>query len=298
MQEKQLNALLKLLDDPDPVVYEMIEKKIIQSGNSIIPKLEKAWEDTLSDLLHSRLENIIQKIQFNGIFEELQNWKNNGANDLLKGAYLVAKYQYPDLEYEKLHEQVEKIKREVWLDMRNNYTPLEQIRVLNYVFYETYKFSGNNANFYAPQNSYINHVFETKKGNPISLAIIYSIIAQRLGFPVYGVNLPKNFIVAYLNQANPNKLISDHSKEILFYVNPYNRGAVLGKREIDYFLKQQKLQSDKSYYIPCENEIIIQRLLNNLIFSYQRLAYPEKIADLKKLMDILGNNLQEDTDWE
>ncbi len=61
-------------------------------------------------------------------------------------------------------------------------------------------FSGNTTNHQDPQNSYIGQVLDTKKGNQISLASIYSIIAQKLDIPIYGVNLPQHFILAYLDE--------------------------------------------------------------------------------------------------
>jgi len=297
MEEKDIDAIIRLLDDPDVVVYSIIEKKVLEMGSAIIPKLEKHWENSLNEFLHKRVENIIQKIQFTETSSGLIDWKNNESDDLLKGAYLIAKYQYPDLDFNTLHEKIEKLKRDAWIELRDHLTPLEQIRILNYILFEVNKFSGNNSNFYAPQNSYINHVLETKKGNPISLAIIYSVIAQKIGIPVYGVNLPKNFILAYVNKQKTDNLVANND-DILFYVNPFNRGAVLGKREIDYFLKQQKLPQDKIFYKPCDNIVTMQRLLNNLIFSYEKLGYPEKTADIQKLLALLGNPLTDETEWE
>jgi len=158
MEEKDIDAIIRLLDDPDVVVYSIIEKKVLEMGSAIIPKLEKHWENSLNEFLHKRVENIIQKIQFTETSSGLIDWKNNESDDLLKGAYLIAKYQYPDLDFNTLHEKIEKLKRDAWIELRDHLTPLEQIRILNYILFEVNKFSGNNSNLYAPQNSYINHV--------------------------------------------------------------------------------------------------------------------------------------------
>jgi regulator of sirC expression with transglutaminase-like and TPR domain len=150
--------------------------------------------------------------------------------------------------------------------------------------YDVHGFSGNSDNYYSPLNYYINQVMETKKGNPVSLAIIYSILALKLDIPIYGVNLPKNFILAY-----KDKYATRREDEILFYINPYNRGAVLGKREIDYFLKQQNLTPIDGYYYPCSNISIIQRLLVNLVNSYESLGQHDKMERLKQLLKLFDN---------
>ena len=279
-KNSEIKALLQLLDDPDNVVFEEVAEQIRLKGENVIPDLEKVWETSLNEILQERIENLIQEIQFTSTQKQLINWKENNSDNLLTGAYLIAKYQYPDLKLSSIIELFNKIKQDAWLEMNDNLTALEKIKVLNHIFYKVYKFSGNSTNFYAPQNSYINHVLELKKGNPISLGIIYISIANELGIPIYGVSIPRNFILAYADT---------YKEDILFYINPYNQGTVLGKREIDYFLKQQKIEQQESYYTPCSNIEIISKLILNLIYSYEKLGYPEKVNSIKKLHNILNS---------
>jgi hypothetical protein len=103
--------------------------------------------------------------------------------------------------------------------------------------------------------------------------------------PIYGVNLPKNFILAYKDEFRRSDS-QDEADDILFYINPYNKGAVLGRREIDYFIQQQKIKTDKSFYIPCSNKDIVIRLISNLILSYEKLGFNDKIERLKELLKV------------
>ena len=119
------------------------------------------------------------------------------------------------------------------------------------------------------------------------MAIIYMAVAYKLNLPIYGVNLPKNFILAYKDEYRQHDS-EDETEDILFYINPYNKGAVLGKREIDYFIEQQQLKQEKSYYTPCTNQEIIVRLINNLILSYEKLGFRDKISRLKELLGIFN----------
>ena len=284
LQDKNIKALLQLLDDPSNEVFDHVSKGILKHGEDIIPELEKAWETSLNEVLQERIENLIQEIQFSSTQKQLIEWKENNSTNLLYGAYLIAKHQYPDLKYNSILNSFNKIKQDAWLEISTNLTALEKVRVLNNVFYKIHEFSGNSTNFFAPQNSYLNHVFETKKGNPLSLGIIYISLAQQLDIPIYGVSMPRNFILAYLDKFSVN---SPDNEEILFYINPYNKGIVLGKREIDYFLKQQKMESKESYYKPCTNIEIIKNLILNLIYSYEKLGYPEKVEAMKQLYNII-----------
>ena len=285
LKDKNIQALLQLLDDPNDEVFEHISQNILKQGENIIPELEKVWEKSLNAILQERIEDLIQEIQFSSTQKQLKEWKDTGAVDLLKASYLIAKYQYPDLKYNDITEAFNKIKQDAWLEINNNLTALEKTRILNHILFQVHEFTGNSSNFFAPQNSYINHVFDTKKGNPLTLGIIYISLAQELNIPIYGVSMPRNFILAYIDEYNIHNPYED---DVLFYINPYNNGKVLGKREIDYFLKQQKIESKKSYYNPCSNIEIIKKLILNLIYSYEKLGYPEKVNDMKKLFNIVN----------
>jgi regulator of sirC expression with transglutaminase-like and TPR domain len=284
-KESEIKALLLLLDDPNNEVFTQVSQRILTEGEDIIPDLEKAWEMSLNEVLQERIENLIQEIQFTSTQKQLIDWKENDSTNLLKGAYLIAKYQYPDLKYEDILESFNQIKRDTWLEISNNLTALEKVRVLNHIFYQIHEFSGNSTNFFAPQNSYLNHVFESKKGNPLTLGIIYISLAQELNIPIYGVSMPRNFILAFVDEFN---LENPYEEDVLFYINPYNKGTVLGKREIDYFLKQQKMEPKDTYYKPCTNIEVIKKLILNLVYSYEKLGYPDKVESMKELYEIIN----------
>jgi regulator of sirC expression with transglutaminase-like and TPR domain len=292
MKDSEIKALITLLEDPDWTVYEAVKNRLSNLGTEILPELKSAWEMSRSDLFLERSALIIADVQFNQTFNLFKDWVHSDNASLLEGAFLIAKYNFPDLEFDHILQKTEKIKRDAWLQMNENLTPLEQIRVLNHIIFNIHKFSRNNLDFYSPKNSYINLVLETKKGNPVSLAILYLTIAVKLGIPVYGVNLPKNFILAYVEELYPSKLETDlEDKIVSFYINPYNNGAILTKREIDYFLKQQKIKPLDSFYFPCNSLTIVQRLILNLIFAYERQEEFTKVEELKKFLNIFEKPL-------
>lgn len=271
MNREEIQALLQLLDDPNVEVNQTVSTRILEQGPIILPDLEAAWEGSMDPMHQDRIINLIQEIQTQHNHNQLQKWVRTEQNDLMKGVFLISRYQYPDLEMKELEISLDRIKKDVWLELNNNLTALEKVRILNHIIYDVHGFTRNTKNFYSPQNSFINQVLETGKGNPISLAVVYSIIAQGLNLPIFGVNLPKNFILAYKD------VMVD--EDILFYINPYNRGAVLGRREIEYFLKQQKIEPQESHFRPCSNLEILVRVLHNLINAYHKSGYREK-ADL------------------
>ncbi len=281
--EKEIEAIIKLLDDPDEQIFELIEDKILSYGSDIIENLEAAWAQSFDAFLQKRIENLVHKIQFNSVKQDLALWHTSGNFDLLRGILIVNKYQYPDLDEQKIINQIEAIKRDVWLQLLNDCSPAETVKIFNNVFYNTYRFSGNTANHQDPLNSYISQVLESKKGNQISLSIIYSIVAQKLDIPIYGINLPQHFVLGYVNEEKKEETDSS----ILFYINTFNKGYMFGKRDIDQFLWQLKIATSSHFYEPCPNAEIIKRVLRNLISSYQKAGLNHKADEVSELLNIL-----------
>lgn len=283
---KEISALVKLLDDPDLEIYEHVEKRLLEYGPQVVDYLEDEWEHSLDTLLQERIENIVHKIQFSTVKEDLNLWYQSGAFDLLQGALVINRYQYPDLDEQKLILQIEEIKREIWLGLQYEMSSIEKIKLINHVFYNVYGFSGNTKNHHDPQNSYISQVLESKKGNQISLAIIYSTLAQKLDIPVYGVNLPQHFILGYIDESKRE----EQEFGVLFYINAFNKGAIFGKHDVDQFLRQLNLDPLPGFYAPCSNVEIIRRIIRNLVSAYENLGSTEKVEELKQLQEIISSS--------
>ena len=284
MTNTKLPALIDLLDDPDEEIYQQIKNKILEFGLEAIPHLENAWESSLNSELQKRIENLIHFLQFDNVKKDLIEWNKNENNILIDGALIISRFKYPELKKELIEKEIEKISKDVWLELNENLTPLEKVKVLNHIFFNIYGFSGNKFDFHSPENSLINIVLETKKGNPLSLSIIYSSIANKLNLPIYGINLPEHFILGYKNE---NTLSFIDKNKILFYINTFSKGTIFSKKEIEQYIKELKLDDNETYYNICSNTDIIIRMLHNLINSYKKINYQDKIEELEILLGCL-----------
>jgi len=282
MKNNELKALVSLLDDEDKEVLQLVEQQIISLGDTIIPFLEQEWEKNFNPFVQKKIEDLIHHLQFDSLKTRLLNWKDNNQSDLLEGMWLLATYQYPDLSLEKLRKEFEQLYYEAWVDFKSDMHPLEQIKVLNNVIFNKMKFGANTKNFHAPNNSMINVVLESKKGNPISLCVVYMLIAQKLKMPVFGVNLPNLFILTY------------KSAESQFYINVFNRGIVFSKTDIDSYLTQLTLPHSDIFYEPCQPIDVIRRVLRNLIVSFEKTGDTDKVEEVKYLLSFIIDETDND----
>lgn len=276
MTDAAIKAMIHLLDDSDQEVVTMVEQQIRTLGPSIIPVLESEWEsESLNPILQSKIENLIHDFQWQSVKTRLQLWKESGGMDLLEGMWILATYRYPDYSLEQLKVEMDQLYYEVWPQMREELHPMDQVKVLNTVLFEQLKFGPNSKNFHAANNSFINNVLSSKKGNPISLCVIYMWIAQKLGLPIYGVNLPNLFVLTYKQNG------------LQFYINVFNKGLIFNKIDIDNYIAQLNLTSNEIYYNPCSNLEIIRRVIRNLMMAYEKAGEMEYKEELTELIDLL-----------
>jgi len=280
-ENKTLSALIKLLDEPDEQAFRLVQEQVFAVGPDALAPLEKSLENTFDPLVQERIQYIIRRISQKNLYADFVSWLNLDPRDLLRGFILVTKTQYPSLNEEDIVMQIEQLKMDIWIELHDNLTALENVKVMNHILFDVHKFEGNKNDMAAPQNSYVNTFLESRKGSPLSLGMLFIILGQKLGLPVYGVNLPQHFIVAYLTDTGLDHPTED---DVLFYLNPFNQGAVFTRREIELFIKQMKIKPEKSFFAPCTNADIIRRLINNLIYSYNQYGYPDKMEDLENLL--------------
>lgn len=286
-EEREIKALITLLDDENGEIFHHVRDRLVGYGNEVVPNLEAAWEESFNPLIQQRIEDIVHRIQYVGVESALQDWVK-GSQNLLEGWLALTRYQYPDLDASKIIAQIDRIKKDAWIELNEEQTALEKIKILNHILFAIHGFAGNSTNYHAPGNNFLNNVMESKKGNAVSLAGLYVILAQKLGLPVYGVNLPEHFVLCYKDESPVTMLFNLSDEErILFYINPLNRGSVFSRREIDVFLKRLNLSYHKPYYAPASNITILRQLVQNLIRAYREDGRTEKCTELENLLEIL-----------
>ena len=274
-EEGKIKALITLLDDEDVEVTGHVHKEIMSIGEFMIPFLEEEWSRNFNPLVQKRIEDIIHQLHFERLSYALKKWKTDGAVDLLEGMWLVACYQYPDLEFKTIHDAIENVYKQVLPEIKEGLSPTDKVKALNEVLFGKLKFGANTKNFHSPSNSMINCVLESKKGNPISLCVIYYEMALRLKWPVYGVNLPNLFILTYKEQGAQ------------FYINAFNKGLIFSREDIDNYIAQLNFSKNDIFYEPCSSIDIIIRVLRNLVVSFEKLGDTDRVNEINTLLESL-----------
>ncbi|WP_346860262.1 transglutaminase family protein [uncultured Draconibacterium sp.] len=289
MEKGKLNALIELLDDPDNMVFGMVEQELLKETHEIIPELEKKWESSFDENCQERIENIIQNLQFKKTYSKLKNWlalKPKHQN-LIDGFSIVDRFQYPDLNLLNLQLKIENLRKSIWLELNNSLTLLEKTTILNHFLFNMNGYSVNLSNPHSPQNCFLNQLIDTKKGNSISMSIFYTIMARQLELPVKLIDFPKNPLVGIVDSELAQKVHgSSVNSDVLFYINPSNKGSITSRKEIEYHLKKNDYLPFHEYTEPKPDSLFIQRLLESMQESYVAVGFPDKEEKIKQLLSL------------
>src|SRR5579859_4472176 len=184
--------------------------------------------------------------------------------DLIRGALVIARTEYPDLDIEEYAGRIERMARRVAAgaaDLDHQRT----LAALNHVVFEQANLRGNRDDYYDPRNSFLNDVLDRGLGIPITLSIIYMEVAKRVGFPLSGVGMPGHFLL---------KHYGDSGQEIL--IDCFNRGDILSRQDCqsrldEIYSGEMKLRPEflQKHYGDSGQEILIDCFNRGDILSRQ-----------------------------
>jgi regulator of sirC expression with transglutaminase-like and TPR domain len=286
-ETKEISALFHLIDDPDEEVFTTVSERIVSFGKGIIPNLENLWENTPVDEVQERIELLIHRLHYRELTQEFNEWMVQPEPDLISGAILVAKYVYPELVTSVVYAEIEKMRRNIWLELNSYLTPLEQTNVMTTILYNYYNLKGNELKYNEPNDFLINRVLDGKRGNAISNGMIYVILAELLDVPIRTINIPRQFILAYFDVDYNWETPSNQEQKIQFYIDPMT-GHIFSQKDVDAYFKRIAVAPTATYFKPMSKKRIIQFLLEELAKCYDNEKQQYKRQELLILRDSLG----------
>jgi regulator of sirC expression with transglutaminase-like and TPR domain len=286
-ETKEISALFTLIDDPDEEVFSSVSDRIVSFGKAIIPNLENLWETSAQENIQGRIELLIHRLHYRDLTEEFNHWKNQPEQDLLNGALLVARYQYPELAIAGVYAEIEKIRRNIWLELNSYLTPLEQTNILTTILYNYYNLKGTEINYGEPNEFLMNKLIDTKKGNAIVNGILYLIMAELLDVPIRAINIPRQFILAYFDVDYNWQVPGNPAQKIQFYIDPMT-GHVFTQKDVDTYFKRIQVPPTTSYFKPISKKRIIQFLLEEYSKCFDAGNQQYKKTELLILAESLG----------
>jgi regulator of sirC expression with transglutaminase-like and TPR domain len=210
---------------------------------------------------------------------------------LFEAALFIAQDDENPLDLSACLTDIDKFAMRLKRRLHSDIAPIPKLRLLNNFFYQELGFSGNFNDYYNPDNSYLHKVLSTRRGIPISLAIIYMELAQQIGLDVKGISFPGHFLMK----------LSIKTGDII--LDPFN-GASLSREEIEerlepYFINGRNPEDPPlaSYLANATERSILARMLRNLKAVYAEQPHWKEFLNVQqKLVILLPGEIEERRD--
>lgn len=253
-----IDALIRLLGDDHPEILETARLKLIEMGPLVIPFLEEAAQRHEEPKVRVEAKGVLERLRLSAVSQEWKGLSNvpDDKLDLEKGAFLLAKVSYPDLDPKAYQVRLDQLAQRIRPMLKGASGPQEQLAVMNRCIFQDERFRGNWNDYFDPQNSYLNRVMDRKLGIPISLSVLYLLVARRLRIPIRGAGIPGHFMVKY----------KDRKMEL--FVDTFNEGRFLSRPECVQFIVEAGYPYQPDFLEGLGPREILARMLRNLILIY------------------------------
>ena len=275
----ELESLIALLDDRDTVVTELVDNRLMSFGPEVIRSLRNRSERESDPARKAAIVERTQRLNTEFKLADLQDFVTRapGPLSLFEASWILSSLFDWTLQRERYEDLFFRCSQEYLAEGSDQRTGVENVRILNHIFYHRLKFTLFDVQLKDPQYAFVSDVLKTRGGNPFALAFIYLMICQVSGLPVELLCFPGGFVPAYVEGG-----------KILFYINLYRGGELFPKDRLDTFLKATGLKFDRSAFRRRDESAMLTLYLESLLYIHTNRKDDKKCAVIDRALNILG----------
>jgi hypothetical protein len=243
-------ALVRLFRDDDPETVVLVKEQLVRQGEEVLPDLRELLAAD-SAVVAAHAQEVLHEIAGKKASAALEGLlAGSGDPDWEEVSVLVSSALMPWVEADDLRGRLDE-----WgavLKTRLAAGGAEPLAMLISYLHGELGFTGNSTDYYSHENSVLASVLENRKGNPLTLSLLYRFVAARAGLEVEGVNLPGHFIA--------------RCGETLF--DPFHDGRILDMADCADILARQGRELNDEHLEPPGSREVVARMLANLSHAY------------------------------
>ncbi|MFI5363835.1 MAG: SirB1 family protein [Elusimicrobiota bacterium] len=274
LDETALRSLVALLDDEDPRSLELVRSRLIDVGVAAIPYLEAAREASPPEFA-ARLDAMTDELRYRELKAAFLPLAAQRIPDLETGAFLLSRFVRPGADPAVYRLWLDRVAAAAAEGIPEDASTSEAAKRLSGHLFQVLGFSGNETNYYDPGNSCLSRVIDARRGIPVTLSILYLLVAKRLKLPVYGVGTPGHFLLGFREDGEPH------------FLDAFRQGRPLNAAEVRRMLVRNGYEFRPEYLKPCGPREILARMMRNLLSIYQKTGAVERAEKLSVLVEIV-----------
>jgi hypothetical protein len=256
-------SIKSLIDDESPVVRDAVVRQLKN-----FPDEGKAFLQEILDgrdpLLAKHAQEINKSLGWADVIGDFVEFIRSQRYELETGWFLLDRTVYPDFQATSATLFMDKLADRVRDLVAPPLSPRQTCSVLNRVLFHEYGFRGSGKNFENPENSFLHRVLDRRQGLPITLSVLYLLIARRIGLELDPIGLPGRFMVGCFAEERP------------FYIDAWSGGKILELEQMENFLEHSSIEDSGSALLPVTVAETLCRGCRNLVYHFQLSKNPEK----------------------
>jgi len=277
LSANQRAALISLLADDDPAVYQLIRSKLLAYGPGVGEWLRPQTLSSDPKMRRRALEILNHHARLASDERFLDFCRHNGEDlDLEEAVALLAATRYPDINPAAYSALYDAWASEIRARIPSQASAKETLTLVNQFLFEELGFSGNDHYGYEPECCYLNRIVDKRNGNPIGLCALYLFVTRRLRLPVTGIGLPGHFICRY--QSSMGEI----------YIDCFRKGIFLTKADCIKYLLHANYGLAEGHLSPISAKRILLRMCKNLVTTYGHLEETEEAARVHRYVTALS----------
>jgi regulator of sirC expression with transglutaminase-like and TPR domain len=271
----EIRALIKLLEDPDPFVQQHVRHRLNELGEKALPILDALRQGESDPESRQRLNRMVHDLSTSHVELEMAERISLGIEnlaDLENAMFTLSRFEDPLMDVQPFRAYMDTLASRAYQRIQAFELERDRVEAFMDFMFKQVGFSGKLEDYHAPQNSFLHHTLEGKKGLPLTLAMVMLFVARRADLALHGMNMPIHFMMLYRME-----------RETLF-IDPFGEGQLATYDQCYYFLKQNGVTPRADHFRPAKPIDMFSRALRNLNFSYQKSQMPEKASQMQSLL--------------
>ncbi|MBQ9397426.1 MAG: hypothetical protein IJU08_02910 [Bacteroidales bacterium] len=276
---EELEPLVALFDDRDTVVTELVDNHLRSFGPEVVRSLRNRSQREPDAARQAAIAARAQALNTEFKLADLQDFiaRPTGPLSLFEGSWILSSLFDYTLQRERYEDLFYRCSQEYLAENSDLRTGVENIRILNHIFFHRLKFTLYDVQLRDPQYAMVDEALRSRGGNPFVLAFIYLMICQVSGLPVELVCFPGGFIPVYVEGG-----------KVLFYINLYRGGDIFLKDRLQQFLRATGLKIDAQAFRRRDESAMLTLYLESLLYIHSSRKDEKMSAVIDRALNILG----------
>ena len=276
--DTELKSIVTLLDDTDDFVVDAINKRMLGRGTSVLTDLEELYNREKSYKTKGLIADKIQFLSNEFVLEEFESMLLREYPDLERGIYLISKLIVPDIDEIYFKDLIGILIKDLVEEINEKKTALEKMQIFNHIFYHRLLFKCGDYPVTRESTTLLTSVLSSRHGIPLSISLVYFLLARCVGLEVYPMCFPGGFVPSYVE-----------NNKILFYMDIFREGEIFSESRLKYYLENQGVDIDTSAFEVRDDRTLILVYLEMLHFMYTQKEDEYTIAILDRALKLFGD---------